>query len=383
MPEQTASRDVFIVCNNFEELGGLQKWAHHVGRLFTERGHRVHMIGVTHAQDRHDYGRDLPYDLTVLHETPPPARRKGRLRESRRRFVQRRGAAKLSELFRAARPGGVIIAAQVWAMEWVALANTAGMPVIGMSHESYEATKGSSRYSRVKRYFADVDRLLVLTTEDADAWARDGLSNADVMPNPLHVTPTAFPDLTEPIVVGLGRLSFEKGQDMLLEAWAKIAERAGSAPAASPDRPPAWRLRLYGSGPDEEMLRRQADELGVAVELPGPTSDIEGALTHASIYALPSRSEGFPMGILEAMAYGLPIVAFDSAPGVRELITDEVDGLLATPGNIAEFAAALERLMDDPGLRAKLGEAARSSVQRFSADKVVDRWERMFTLVHR
>jgi glycosyltransferase involved in cell wall biosynthesis len=89
------------------------------------------------------------------------------------------------------------------------------------------------------------------------------------------------------------------------------------------------------------------------------------------------------MGILEAMAYGLPIVAFDSAPGIRELITHEVDGLLATPGNTTEFADALTRLMDDPGLRAKLGEAARASVQRFSADKVVDRWERMFALVHR
>lgn len=373
-------RDIFIVCNNHEELGGLQRWAHHVARLFSERGHRVHVVGVTHAAERHDYGRDLPYRLSVLHDTPPPPRRGGRLHELRRRAVQRRGAAKLTELLRTARPGGVVIAAQVWAMEWVALADTNGMPVIGMSHESFEATRGSSRFARVQRYFADADRLLLLTTEDADAWARAGLTNVDVMPNPLHVTPTRFPDLTEPVVVALGRLSFEKGQDMLLEAWARIAERAG---AASPNRPPAWRLRLYGSGPDEEALRRQAAELGVDAEMPGTTSDIEGALTGASIYALPSRSEGFPMGVLEAMAYGLPVVAFDSAPGIRELITHDVDGLLVTPGNVPEFAAALERLMDDPGLRAKLGEAGRASVRRFAADVVVDRWERVFALVYR
>jgi glycosyltransferase involved in cell wall biosynthesis len=375
------SRDIFIVCNNHEELGGLQRWAHHVGRLFTERGHRVHIVGVTHAADVHDYGQNLPYELTTLHETPPPSRKRGRLRELRRLAVQRQGAAKLSALFRAARPGGIIIAAQVWAMEWVALADTAGMPVIGMSHESFEATKGSSRFARVQRYFAEVDRLLVLTTEDADAWARAGMSNADVMPNPLHVTPTAFPDLTEPVVVGLGRLSFEKGQDMLLESWAKITEGARSA--SSPNRPPTWRLRLYGSGPEEEALRRKADELGVTVELPGTTSDVQGALTNASIYALPSRSEGFPMGILEAMAYGLPVVAFDSAPGIRELITHEDDGLLVTPGNVTEFAGALERLMDDPGLRTKMGEAGRRSVQRFAADVVIDRWQRLFELVYR
>lgn len=375
------SRDIFIVCNNHEELGGLQRWAHHVGRLFTERGHRVHLVGVTHAEESQDYGRDLPYELTVLHDTPPPPRKGGRLHELRRLAVQRQGAAKLSALFRAARPGGIIIAAQVWAMEWVALADTAGMPVIGMSHESYAATRGSSRFARVQRYFADVDRFLVLTTEDSDAWARFGMSNADVMPNPLHITPTAFPDFTEPVIVGLGRLSFEKGQDMLLESWAQITERARSAP--SPNRPPTWRLRLYGSGPEEEALRRQAAELGVTVELPGTTSDIQGALTHASIYALPSRSEGFPMGVMEAMAYGLPIVAFDSAPGIRELITHEVDGILVTPGNVTEFAEALERLMDDPELRVKMGEAGRESVQRFSAEAVVERWERMFSLVYR
>ncbi|MEV0406421.1 glycosyltransferase [Actinoallomurus sp. NPDC050550] len=375
------SRDIFIVCNNHEELGGLQRWAHHVGRLFTERGHRVHIIGVTHAEEVHDYGRDLPYELHTLHETPPPPRKGGRIHELRRLSAQRQGAAKLTALFRAARPGGIVIAAQVWAMEWVALADTAGMPVIGMSHESFAATRGSSRFPRVQRYFADVDRLCVLTTEDADSWARAGMSNADVMPNPLHVTPTAFPDLTVPVIVGLGRLSFEKGQDMLLESWAKITERARTS--HSPNRPPTWRLRLYGSGPEEESLRAKADELGVTVEMPGTTSDIQGALTNASIYALPSRSEGFPMGILEAMAYGLPVVAFDSAPGVRELITHEVDGILVTPGNVAEFAEALERLMDDPDLRAKMGEAGRQSVQRFSAGVVVDRWERLFSLVYR
>jgi glycosyltransferase involved in cell wall biosynthesis len=367
-------RDVFIVCNNFEELGGLQRWVDHVGRLFTERGHRVHVIGVTHAEQPHDYGRDLPYSRTVLHDDPLPRRREGRLRGMRRRSVQRRGAATLSRLFRAARPGGVIIAAQVWAMEWVALADTAGMPVIGMSHESYQATKTSSRYARVKRYFAGAHRFLVLSTADADSWARDQMSNADVMPNPLHVTPSAHPDLTRPVVALLGRLSFEKGQDMMLEAWAEVTGRF-----------PDWRLRLYGSGPDEEALRRQAAELGLTstVEFRGTTADVEGALNDASIFALSSRVEGFPMSVMEAMAYGLPTVAFDCAPGVRELITHEADGLIVPPGNTMAFAEELARLMGDEGLRVKLGTRARSSVQRFSAGVVMDRWERMFSLVDR
>jgi glycosyltransferase involved in cell wall biosynthesis len=118
------------------------------------------------------------------------------------------------------------------------------------------------------------------------------------------------------------------------------------------------------------------------VEFPGATSDLEGALTGASIFALSSREEGFPMSIIEAMAYGLPTVAFDCAPGVRELLTDGQDGLIVTPGNTVEFAAALGRLMDDARLRDSLGEAARESVRRYAPDAIIDRWERQFALVN-
>ncbi len=365
------TRDIFIVCNNVEELGGLQRWAHHIARLFAERGHRVHLVGVTREDQAHDYGQDPPYAITVLHERRPPGRR-GHLSRLRHRAAVRRGAARLSALFRTARPGGVVIAAQVWAMEWVARADTAGMPVIGMSHESYAATRGSSRYERVKRHFAGADLLLALTGADADAWAFDDMSNAAAMPNPVHVTPGSPSPRTEPVVVRLGRLSFEKGQDMLLEAWAEVAARH-----------PSWRLRLYGTGPEEDALRRRATELGLdaSVEFPGATSDLEGALTGASVFALSSREEGFPMSIIEAMAYGLPTVAFDCAPGVRELLTDGHDGLIVTPGNTVEFAAALDRLMDDARLRDSLGEAARVSVRRFAPDAILDRWERQFALV--
>jgi glycosyltransferase involved in cell wall biosynthesis len=257
-------------------------------------------------------------------------------------------------------------------MEWVACADTAGMPVIGMSHESYAATFQSSRYRRVKRHFAGADLLLALTQADADAWAFDGISNAAAMPNPLHVEAASPSPRTEPVVVRLGRLSFEKGQDMLLEAWAEVSARH-----------PSWRLRLYGTGPEEDALRRRAAELGLdaSVEFPGATSDLEGALTSASVFALSSREEGFPMSIIEAMAYGLPTVAFDCAPGVRELLTDGRDGLVVTPGNVMEFATALERLMDDGNLCDALGDAARVSVRRYAPGTIVDRWERTFTLV--
>jgi glycosyltransferase involved in cell wall biosynthesis len=259
-------------------------------------------------------------------------------------------------------------------MEWVARADTTGLTVIGMSHESFEATRNSSRFARVKRFYADVDIHLTLTDEDADAWARTGMSNVGSMPNPLMTKPQTLPTLDEKTVVTLRRLSHDKGIDMLLEAWGPLKQQY-----------PDWQLHIYGAGPDEAVLRRQARDLGLddSAIFKGVTTDIEAALGSGSIYVLPSREEGLPIALMEAMAYGLPIVAFDCAPGVRELVDDERNGLLVNPGNVPGFAAALERLMKDRDLREQFGQAGNEFVGRFLPDTVIDRWEALFELLER
>lgn len=379
-----APRDVFIVCNNADDMGGLQRWAHHMARRLAGRGDRVTLVAITRGEHPHHHGRDGSYAVEVLHRDwrPPvlawrPATAAQRLnvaaraRGGWRTAVQRRGAARLSELFAAARPGAVVIAAQVWAMEWVRLADTSGLRVVAMSHESFAATRGSTRFTRIKEHYADADRMLALTAEDADAWARAGMTNADHIPNPVHVTPDVHPTLDLPVVACVGRLSHEKGVDLLLEAWERVAARH-----------PGWRLHVYGAGPDEERLREQAAPLG-SVEFRGVVTDVEEALVEASVFALPSRAEGFPMSVLEAMAYGLPTVAFDCAPGVRTLIGDDRGGVLVPPGDTVLFAKELERLIEDPDRRRALGAEARASVLRFHPDAVLARWDRLFDLLHR
>ncbi|GGV44634.1 hypothetical protein GCM10010182_81360 [Actinomadura cremea] len=383
-------RDVFIVCNNADDVGGLQRWAHHMAGLFAARGDRVTLVGITRGPAPAAHESAGAYRVEALHDRwrPPalayrPRSARARLhpaargRDVWRSAAQRRGAARLSALFAAARPGAVVIVAQVWAMEWVRLADTSGLRVVGMTHESYEATRRSSRYGRVREHYAGADRLLALTAADADAWARAGMTNADHIPNPLHVEPSVYPTLDLPAVACVGRLSDEKGVDLLLEAWKRARERR-----------PGWRLHVYGTGPDEEALRRRAAEAGVAgsVEFRGVVADVEDALVEVSIFALPSRAEGFPMSVLEAMAYGLPTVAFDCAPGVRALLGDAGAGdagVLVPPGDTTAFAEALGRLMDDTDLCRELGANARASVRRFRPEAVLARWDRLFDLLHR
>ncbi|WP_420080811.1 glycosyltransferase [Streptomyces sp. JL4002] len=381
------SRDIFIVSNSVDELGGVTTWSHQMARQFTDRGHRVHIVGIAPVAEeiRQRFPDDLPYETTTLYDAHPPSARrlrgiKGRLnaperrRQAARRAQMRAKAERLSELLRAARPGAVVIVTQVWAMEWVALADTKGLTVIGMSHESFEASQKSSRGERVRRHYAEVDRLLVLTPEDADLWIRAGMENVGSMPNPLPFMPAAPAPRTEKAVVCVGRLAFEKGVDLLLDAWADAAPLH-----------PDWVLKVYGAGVEEPVLRAHSASLGLedSVRWMGSTDDVLGALTSASVFAQASRAEGFPITLLEAMAAGLPVAAFDCAPGVREIVEHGEDGLLARLGNTMELAGHLHALMSDRELRDRLGDNAFRSVRRYSGAEITDRWEELFSFLER
>ncbi|MER6092715.1 glycosyltransferase [Streptomyces bluensis] len=372
-PYPYPQRDIFLVANSVNELGGVASWSHQMARLLTERGHRLHVVGITPPEIAMELG-DLPYPTTTLydgheaHDGRPP--RLGRARHA----SMRAKAARLTALFQAARPGAIVIVTQVWAMEWVELADTTGLTVIGMSHESYEYSKKSSRFRRVLKHYEKADRMLVLTREDADLWIGQGLNNTSFMPNPLPFIPAAPSPRTEKAVVSIGRLHDQKGIDMLLDTWAEVAPRH-----------PDWTLRIYGSGEDEEALRTQCTALGLddSVAWMGRTSDVPGALRGASVFVQSSRGEGFPLALMEAMASAVPCAAFDCAPGVHEIIRDGEDGLLAAPGNTGELARRLDTLMSDKQVRDRMGDAARVNIQRYTTDEIVRRWEELFGFLER
>ncbi|MEV7724173.1 glycosyltransferase [Streptomyces sp. NPDC087917] len=390
MSQETAGeggRDVFLVSNSVDELGGVTTWSHQMARLFSDRGHRVHIVGIAPVEEaiRQKLPASLPYETTTLYATRPPGARrlaglKGRLnaperrRQSARRAAMRTQADRLSAMFRAAGPGAVVIVTQVWAMEWVALADTKGLSVIGMSHESFEASNKSTRGARVRRHYAEADRMLVLTPEDADHWIRAGMQNVDSMPNPLPFMPETAAPRTSKVVASIGRLAFEKGMDLLLDAWADAVPHH-----------PDWTLRIYGAGIEEPALRAHCASLGLddSVEWMGSTDDVLGALRGASVFAQASRAEGFPITLLEAMAAGLPVAAFDCAPGVREIVRHGEDGLLARLGNTMELAGHLDALMTERELRDRLGDTGFRSVRRFSSAEITDRWEELFRFLER
>ncbi len=166
----------------------------------------------------------------------------------------------------------------------------------------------------------------------------------------------------------VGRLSREKGIDVLLGAMAALQEQMPTLAA---------RLTIVGDGPLRAELEAQAGRIGVAATFLGWRDDVPALLGEMDLLVLPSRSEGLPLALLEAMAAGLPAVAADVG-GVREAAVDGKTALLVPPGQSAALAAAIARLCLDAPLRSAMGQAALQRFnERFDLSKMVDAYARL------
>jgi glycosyltransferase involved in cell wall biosynthesis len=175
-------------------------------------------------------------------------------------------------------------------------------------------------------------------------------------------------------VLCLSRLTAEKGVEVLVDA-AQILAR----------RPVLFRMTLAGGGRQEPHIVDRVDALGLAnvVQVLGgyEPPDLPALLRSADVVVSTSHTEGLPLAILEAFAYGVPVVATDVG-GVSELVTDEVNGLLVPPGDPQATADALARLADDESLRLRLAEQARLTFETggYSPPQVAARWLELYSL---
>ncbi|MEU8586874.1 stealth conserved region 3 domain-containing protein [Streptomyces sp. NPDC048664] len=223
-------------------------------------------------------------------------------------------------------------------------------------------------------YAPAVDALVSLT-ERTSEWFADSLgATAPVLAAIPNAVPDGFrprSDLTNKTIVLAARMTPEKQLDHAIEAFASLAEEH-----------PDWTMRVFGDGPQEVRLRRMVDGLNLhdRVHLLGQSDQMTSEWAKAGLAVLPSRNEAFPLVLLEMMAAGLPIVAYDIVTGPAEIIRHGVDGLLVPAGDKEALAEAMSRLMADDALRRSYGEAGRTGVRdRFSAQRITAQWEDLFT----
>lgn len=214
------------------------------------------------------------------------------------------------------------------------------------------------------------DAFVVLTPSCKQDWGNQ--KNIHVIANPLTDIPQKSSSLTSNRAICVGSLSHNKGYDLLLDALAKIKDSS-------------WQVDIYGRG-DQSQLRSQAKKLGISLDqlrFKGESRQIDQAYQHADFLILPSRTEGFGMVLIEAMAYGVPCVAFDCPNGPRYIIDDQKNGFLAKADDIEDLAEKIQTMLAlSIPQRQQMGREAKHTSQRYLVNDIADQWQQLFSQLH-
>ncbi|MFF9359690.1 glycosyltransferase family 4 protein [Streptomyces griseoluteus] len=242
---------------------------------------------------------------------------------------------------------------------------------VAQEHMTHLAIPPAVR-AEMARVYPRLDAITTVT----DADARSFQENTPIPGIPVIGVPNSVPnpagrpsDCTRKVVVSAGRMHHVKRYDLLITAFAALAEDF-----------PDWQLRIYGDGGEAGKLRAQVTELGLngQVLLMGGFSPIESEWAKGSVAAVTSSAESFGMTLVEAMRCGLPVVSTDCPVGPREILRDGEDGFLVPNGEAEGVTAALRRLMADQQLRRTMGANALRNAERYDPSAIAERYVAIF-----
>ena len=251
--------------------------------------------------------------------------------------------------------------------------------VVATEHTHPPSQTLSGFWQRLRRLTYPRAARVVALTRGTAQWIEQHVpgSRLAVIPNPVHwPLPKGEPMLAPPSgdgrkrLLAVGRLHADKGFDLLLQAYARLAP-------SHPD----WDLVILGEGDERRALEAQVREAGLQdrVSLPGRAGNVGDWYQGADLYVLTSRFEGLSNTLLESMASGLAAVAFDCDTGPREIVREGVDGVLVRPnGDVDALCRELDAVMGDAALRQRMAEAATAVRERFSAERVLGQWKELF-----
>jgi GalNAc-alpha-(1->4)-GalNAc-alpha-(1->3)-diNAcBac-PP-undecaprenol alpha-1,4-N-acetyl-D-galactosaminyltransferase len=362
--------------------GGAERVAAVMANYWAAKGWKITILAVSS-------GRPPVYDLhtdVVYHEMRAllPARSSGWPRDALTRLINDCSKAEravliaelglimaLGHAISVTAPEAIISFLDITNLRVLLATLESDLPVIVTEHsDPFHNSIGEGRESLRRRLYPKAKYVTVLTEEAAAYFSATVGDRVRVIPNPVWVPGDGFAKMqarrARPTLLAMGRLSPEKGFDLLLRAFARIA-----------DSHPRWHLEICGEGALRPYLTELAGELGLAerVSLPGFTKHPYEVMRQAELFVVSSLCEGFSNVLVEAMACGLAAVSFDCPSGPRHIIRDGIDGVLVPPRDVAALAAALDRLMADDVERQRLALSAAEVIERFGVEKVMCMWE--------
>jgi glycosyltransferase involved in cell wall biosynthesis len=221
---------------------------------------------------------------------------------------------------------------------------------------------------RLFQIFGKYDALVVLNEDERKYYP---FTQLHVIPNFISI-PKETPGLAkEKTILAAGRIAAVKQFEHLIQAWSLIA-----------DQHPDWEVKIFGDG-DPELTGKLQDQINAlkisTIRLMGSTAHLDTEMQKATLYAMTSSTECFPMVLLEAQAAGVPIVSYDCPHGPRNIVTHGVDGLLTPSNEISDFAQALNSLINNEQQRKAMGYAARENVKIYAEEHIMQQWVTLFT----
>ncbi|CAG9177804.1 glycosyltransferase family 4 protein [Cupriavidus respiraculi] len=351
-----APRTLCFLTGTLHALAGAERMTAVIASALAERGYRVHVLSL--------WDRRSSF---ALH----PAVRHDALFDHRPSF-KIKYAATVAGIRRYVRDHGIDTLIEVDPMLTLfTVPATLGLGVqrIAWEHCHFHQDLGR-RVRRVARWVAartDV-AVVVLTERDRVSWqsALAPVCPVAAIPNAL---PFKYPEQAAPrntgVVLAVGRLTAAKGFDVLLHAWALVAHRF-----------PHWRLRIVGEGEERANLELLRQRLGVSqtTTLPGETLAIASEYRNASLFCLSSRYEGFGLVLIEAMAYGLPIVSTACEAGPLTLLRQAENAYMVRPDDPVSLAEGLTRLMDDGAVAGRLAAQGREDSKAWATGNISRQW---------
>lgn len=248
-----------------------------------------------------------------------------------------------------------------------------GIPILVEDHNNPELKPISQPWKALKplTYFF-ADKLILLIPELEKYYSKYFYRHSKILfiENPLDI-PIEIPDsieviLNKPTFIAMGSLTYQKGYEYLLEAFAKVHLEK-----------PEWNLTILGGGPLHEQLTSLAKKLKIEhkVYFSGRVKNPYEVLKDADIYVMSSRYEGFPVALCEAMGVGLPCISFDCPTGPRDIIEHNVNGLLVEYLNIDALAETMLELSKDVSLRKNISKEAVKIREKLSLQAIMLKWE--------
>lgn len=343
--------------------GGAERVVSLIASRWAERGWKITIIAFDAVDDAVYHHFNPRIDLVRLDLPPLPGRRLVGLAVNFQRLTA------LRRTLRALRPDiAIAFLTKINALTLLASVGLA-IPVIVSERNNPRRQAASPLWNVLLARLYRRAAAVVMQTQASLMCLPPAIhERAIVIPNPILAPMIDRTNTPCPGITAVGRLTPQKGFDQLLNAFARVAAHN-----------PEWTLTIWGEGPARPDLEAQVAALGLTgrVAMPGLSATPGAWVAHSSIFVLPSRFEGFPNVLGEAMASGLAAIAFDCAFGPREMMTDDVDGLLVADGDIGALAGALDRLMRDASLRDRIAGAARVNARRFAVEPILDRWDKV------